>query len=84
MSVDASCRRQGIGSALIQHLLAFAATQGHTRVFLTTTAFNAPGIAMYEKAGFRLTRTFQCEGDFPVPLILVELEYLVPQPPPSD
>ena len=52
MSVALPWRHQGIGRGLLQHGIAWAATQGIERLELEVTTNNPAGIAFYESAGF--------------------------------
>jgi ribosomal protein S18 acetylase RimI-like enzyme len=52
MSVRADVRGQGVGGALLDAALDWAAEHGFTRVELYVYARNAPAIALYEKHGF--------------------------------
>ena len=50
--VQAACRRQGIGEALIGHVHKWAIAHGIDQVELLVAAFNATAIAFYEKLGY--------------------------------
>lgn len=52
MSVDRSCRRCGIGSALGCKVLEFAAAQGYSSVVLGTTAYTPAAHQLYRNLGF--------------------------------
>lgn len=52
IAVDESCRRHGIGRALLERLIAEAGTRGVSSIFLEVRSGNTPAIAMYEAAGF--------------------------------
>ena len=52
LHVAPQARRQGIGRALLDALVA-AAPEGVREVRLTVAAANAPALALYERAGFR-------------------------------
>jgi putative acetyltransferase len=54
MHTSHGARRQGVGSALVTHLLAFAARAGYERVSLETGTMGAfaPARALYAKFGF--------------------------------
>jgi putative acetyltransferase len=60
MHVTEEARRQGIGRALLDHLLAVAADRGYSRVSLETGAMEAyaPARSLYRKAGFRTCAPF--------------------------
>jgi ribosomal protein S18 acetylase RimI-like enzyme len=53
MAVLPSARGQQIGEALIAQVERFAAAQGHTRLFLSTTPFLVRAIRLYERLGFQ-------------------------------
>ena len=53
VAVFPSCRRQGVGTALIGKVLAFAKERGLAFVSLEVRASNREAITLYEKAGFR-------------------------------
>ena len=53
VAVSPDCRRQGIGRALIAELTERAKRAGLAFVTLEVRASNAPGLALYEGAGFR-------------------------------
>ncbi|MDR3314237.1 MAG: GNAT family N-acetyltransferase [Oscillospiraceae bacterium] len=52
LAVDAACRRQGVGSALLRRALALAAEYGANRVELSVTESNEPALRLYERWGF--------------------------------
>lgn len=52
VAVDPSCRRMGIGEALLRALLAEAKRRGAEQVSLEVRVSNAPAVALYEKLGF--------------------------------
>ena len=51
--VDAGHQGNGIGTALIETLLGYAADSGINRVWLTVERWNIPAISLYEKVGFQ-------------------------------
>jgi putative acetyltransferase len=55
MHTTEAARRKGIGSALVNHLLAIAKSKGMKKVSLETGSapYFAPARALYEKMGFR-------------------------------
>jgi ribosomal protein S18 acetylase RimI-like enzyme len=53
VEVDASCRRQGLGSAITSGLAAAAAGQGARRILLQVETTNAPARVLYQRCGFR-------------------------------
>lgn len=54
LAVDPALRRRGIGAGLLGRFLGLAEQQGAERVFLEVAADNAPAIALYHAAGFRI------------------------------
>ena len=52
ISVRKDYWNQGIGSAMMERLIAFAVRCGYEQIELSVVAENEPAIAMYEKAGF--------------------------------
>jgi putative acetyltransferase len=77
MHVTEAARGQGIGRALLDHLLAVAADRGYARVSLETGAMEAyaPARALYEKAGFTPCAPFAEYADNPYSLCMsLELE----------
>ena len=52
MWVDPSARREGLGTALIEAVKAWAIETGYPRLGLGVTTTNAPAIALYERLGF--------------------------------
>ncbi len=55
IAVDPACRRRGLGSLLMRHLLALAAAEGTTRALLEVRRSNVPAIRLYETLGFEVT-----------------------------
>jgi GNAT superfamily N-acetyltransferase len=55
MAVLPSARVSGVGAALLRHVEDWAASQGCSRLFLSTTPFLSAAIHLYEKFGFRRT-----------------------------
>ena len=55
LAVDPVCRRQGLGSRLMRHLIALAAGEGATRALLEVRRSNVPAIKLYETLGFQVT-----------------------------
>jgi putative acetyltransferase len=49
-----SARRKGIGSAMLQHIIAFARSRGISRLSLETGSWDyfQPAVALYRKHGF--------------------------------
>ena len=56
--VDASCRRQGIGTRMIGFIREFAKSAGIDRVELNMWEFNQDALAFYESVGFVTYRRF--------------------------
>ncbi len=54
--VDPAFRRQGVGARLLDALMAQILLCGFGEALVGTHADNAPAIALYEKAGFRIDR----------------------------
>lgn len=52
LAVHPSCRRQGVGSRLLEETLAAASQGGATRIFLEVRPSNAPAVRFYERHGF--------------------------------
>lgn len=52
--VDRPCRGQGIGLRLLDEVDARAKRQGALSIFLETSNLNVPGVAWYERQGFKL------------------------------
>jgi [ribosomal protein S18]-alanine N-acetyltransferase len=53
LAVDPDFRRRGVGSLLLDHLLAEAGAAGLRAVFLEVRASNEAAASLYEKRGFR-------------------------------
>jgi len=51
--VDSSCRKCGIGEALMNKATEFARESGVSRIDLLTAITNKPGQALYEKLGYK-------------------------------
>ena len=60
MHTSQSARRRGVGSALLQHILAEARSAGLKRLYLETGSFDyfAPARALYARHGFRECEAF--------------------------
>ena len=56
--VDAGHRRQGIASALIAFIRAWAREEGYKRLELNMWEFNREALAFYEAAGFTTYRRY--------------------------
>ena len=70
IKVDAPCRRQRIGTMLMQKADDFARSAGLDRLFLETKPDNVPALALFHKCGYRV---FESSPDS------VKLERLVSQ-----
>lgn len=57
-SLDSLREKQGIGSALIQQVVAAAREAGCRRLFLITTNDNLNALRFYQKRGFRLAAVY--------------------------
>jgi ribosomal-protein-alanine N-acetyltransferase len=55
LAVDPECRRRGLATVLMRHLLALAADEGATRALLEVRQSNIPAIRLYETLGFEIT-----------------------------
>lgn len=56
--VDAAHRRQGVATALIDFIRAYAIAQGFPRIELNMWEFNRDALAFYEAAGFQTYRRY--------------------------
>ena len=56
--VDAACRRQGVASAMIGFIKAYAKEKGFRRLELNMWEFNRDALAFYEAAGFETFRRY--------------------------
>ena len=54
MSVAGDHRRQGVGRALLEALIAWARSNAVTRIELEVFEFNVPAIRLYEQMGFQI------------------------------
>jgi ribosomal protein S18 acetylase RimI-like enzyme len=68
MWVAPEARGTGIGSALIDAVIAWASEIGHTKILLDVGDHNAPAIALYERNGFKATGR---AGALPPPRIAI-------------
>lgn len=55
MWVDPAARRQGLGRALVEAVVAWARARGATQVDLHVTESNGAALALYRRCGFELT-----------------------------
>jgi ribosomal protein S18 acetylase RimI-like enzyme len=54
-SIDATTRHSGIGTMLLEAVVAAAREAGHTTLWLTSTNDNLDAIRFYQRRGFRLS-----------------------------
>jgi GNAT superfamily N-acetyltransferase len=57
-------RGRGVGSQLIEHVIADGRRRGLSRIFLETEAPNEPGRRLYERHGFRVDDSIWLSHDF--------------------
>jgi GNAT superfamily N-acetyltransferase len=57
MFVEPEARGRGVGTALVEAVVAWARAQGAARLYLGVTSTNHTAIALYERCGFRPTGT---------------------------
>lgn len=57
LRVDTAFRRRGVGSLLMEHAVRFCQVKGYLKVTLDVLLERGPAIALFEKAGFTLSRT---------------------------
>ncbi len=57
LSVAARWHRQGLGSALLREAMRVARLNGARHIFLEVRPSNAPGLALYDRFGFRQIAT---------------------------
>jgi ribosomal-protein-alanine N-acetyltransferase len=55
LAVSPDCRRRGVATLLMQHVLAAAGTEGARKATLEVRASNQAALALYERLGFRVT-----------------------------
>lgn len=60
--VSRSSRGQGVGNALLGHLIDLARQHGYHKLVLATFPWNAAGMALYRRFGFREVGTYQEQG----------------------
>jgi ribosomal protein S18 acetylase RimI-like enzyme len=51
--VDSSCRRRGLGTAIVQALARWSGPLGGRRSYLEVLEENAPALATYSRLGYR-------------------------------
>jgi [ribosomal protein S18]-alanine N-acetyltransferase len=56
LAVHPACRRRGLATILMRHLLTLAASEGAARALLEVRQSNIPAIRLYETLGFEITR----------------------------
>jgi ribosomal protein S18 acetylase RimI-like enzyme len=57
IATDAAFRRRGVGQSLVAGALRWFAQDGARLALVKTQAHNYPALALYQQAGFRITRT---------------------------
>lgn len=57
VAVAPSAQGQGLGAALVQHLVDTSAAHGAAHLLLEVRADNPPALRLYERAGFRVIST---------------------------
>lgn len=57
IAVSKSFRKQGIGEALLMHMIHVSKTHGYSRIYLEVNCESTSAIALYEKAGFVIQKT---------------------------
>jgi len=57
LAVAPALRRQGLATALLNHIFVEAAARGVRRATLEVRASNRPAIGLYERLGFQVTAT---------------------------
>jgi ribosomal protein S18 acetylase RimI-like enzyme len=62
LRVSADCRRRGIGSALLERAIRFCKERQHLKVTLDTFIDREPALRLFEKFGFKHTRTRDVSG----------------------
>ena len=60
--VERAWRGKGVGSALLRGLLLRAKELGYHKLVLSAFPWNAGGLALYQKYGFRIVGTYQEQG----------------------
>jgi ribosomal-protein-alanine N-acetyltransferase len=84
LAVDPACRRQGLGTLLMKHLLALAADEGATRALLEVRRSNVPAIRLYETLGFEVTEVRRGYYTPPDEDALVLTRQTLPERPEND
>ena len=62
MYVARSHRGKGVGKVLLARLVELAREHGYHQLVLSAFPFNAAGMALYEKLGFRTVGTYKEQG----------------------
>ena len=60
--VERACRGKGVGSALLRALIARAEQLGYHKMVLSAFPWNALGMALYQKHGFRTVGIYKEQG----------------------
>jgi [ribosomal protein S18]-alanine N-acetyltransferase len=81
LAVDPECRRRGLATVLMRHLLALAADQGATRALLEVRQSNIPAIRLYQALGFEITNVRRGYYTQPEEDALVLTRLVLPQTP---
>lgn len=63
IGVDASAQGKGLGRALLDRFVEESRTRGYHSVVLSVEVENQPAISLYEKSGFKVSRSFS-EGRY--------------------
>ena len=61
MTVHDDYHNQGLGTVMVQHLLAIALKKGLKKVYLRVDTENSRAIHVYEKCGFRIEAKLEKE-----------------------
>jgi ribosomal protein S18 acetylase RimI-like enzyme len=67
LGVDATCRRQGIGTRLVELTREKARKSGYEQLSLIAFADNAPALALYRLLGFEAVQEIKLEGNEFIP-----------------
>ena len=60
--VERSWRGRGVGRVLLTRLIELGREHGYHKLVLSAFPFNQPGMALYEKLGFRTVGTYKEQG----------------------
>jgi len=81
LAVDPECRRRGLATVLMRHLLALAGDEGASRALLEVRQSNIPAIRLYETLGFEITNVRRAYYTQPEEDALVLTRRMLPQTP---